>query len=38
LPQLRVPFLFTTSIGPSEVDTLASGLLTEIAALSELPL
>jgi len=37
LPQLRMPFLFTASIGPAEVDQLARRMLAEIAALSELP-
>ena len=37
LPQLRVPFLFTAAIGPAEVDSLAHGLLAEIATLTELP-
>ncbi|MGH9209474.1 MAG: ArsA family ATPase [Acidimicrobiales bacterium] len=38
LPQLRVPFLFTASVGPVEVDELAQVMLSEIAALSGLPL
>lgn len=38
LPQLRMPFLFTASIGPAEVDELARVLLAEITVLSELPL
>jgi anion-transporting ArsA/GET3 family ATPase len=37
LPQLRMPFLFTASVGPSEVDVLARALLSEIADLNELP-
>lgn len=37
LPQLQMPFLFTASIGPEEVDELARALLVQIAALSELP-
>jgi anion-transporting ArsA/GET3 family ATPase len=37
LPQLRLPFLFTTEIGPAEVDQLAATLLAEIGALVELP-
>ena len=37
LPQLRLPFLFTADIGPTEVDLLAHRLLAEIAKLSELP-
>lgn len=35
LPQLRLPFVFTTEIGPVELDLLADRLLTEIAALPE---
>lgn len=35
LPQLRLPFVFTTEIGPVELDFLADRLLTEIAALPE---
>jgi len=34
LPQLRLPFLFTTELGPSEVDVLADALT---AALAEVP-
>ena len=37
LPQLRLPFLFTTDVGPSELDVLARALLAEIDALSGLP-
>lgn len=37
LPQLRLPFLFTTAIGPDGVDTLARALLAGIDALTELP-
>jgi anion-transporting ArsA/GET3 family ATPase len=37
LPQLRMPFLFTASVGPIEIDELARIMLAEIAALSELP-
>ena len=37
LPQLRMPFLFTAAIGPTEVDQLAHALLAQIAALTELP-
>ena len=37
LPQLRLPFLFTTDIGPAELDVLARALLTEIEALTRLP-
>ncbi|HEX6419426.1 MAG TPA: ArsA-related P-loop ATPase [Acidimicrobiales bacterium] len=37
LPQLRLPFLFTTDIGPSELDTLARAMLAEIGSLARLP-
>jgi anion-transporting ArsA/GET3 family ATPase len=37
LPQLRLPFLFTTDIGPTEVEHLARAMLTEIEALAGLP-
>jgi anion-transporting ArsA/GET3 family ATPase len=37
LPQLRLPFLFTTDVGPRELDGLARALLAEIDALSGLP-
>ena len=37
LPQLRLPYLFTTDIGPAELDQLARALLAEIDALSGLP-
>jgi anion-transporting ArsA/GET3 family ATPase len=37
LPQLRLPFLFTTDIGPAELDVLARALLAEIEALTRLP-
>jgi anion-transporting ArsA/GET3 family ATPase len=37
LPQLRLPFLFATEIGPAELDQLARALLAEIDALSGLP-
>jgi hypothetical protein len=33
LPQLRLPFLFTTEIGPTEIDLLARELLDQIGAL-----
>jgi anion-transporting ArsA/GET3 family ATPase len=36
LPQLRLPFLFTAEIGPSELDCLARALLAEIEALDRL--
>jgi hypothetical protein len=38
LPQLRLPFLFTTDIGPRDLDVLAGALLAEIDALAGLPL
>lgn len=38
LPQLRLPFLFTTEIGPVELDDLARALLVEIEAMAGLPL
>jgi anion-transporting ArsA/GET3 family ATPase len=38
LPQLRLPFLFTTEIGPAELDRLARAMLADIDALAELPL
>jgi anion-transporting ArsA/GET3 family ATPase len=37
LPQIRLPFLFTTDIGPAELEALARALLDEIDALSGLP-
>jgi Mrp family chromosome partitioning ATPase len=37
LPQLRLPFLFTTDIGPAELDELAGVLLARIGELAELP-
>jgi anion-transporting ArsA/GET3 family ATPase len=37
LPQIRLPFLFTTDIGPPELEALARALLAEIAVLSGLP-
>jgi anion-transporting ArsA/GET3 family ATPase len=37
LPQIRLPFLFTTDIGPAELETLAGALLDEIESLSGLP-
>jgi Mrp family chromosome partitioning ATPase len=37
LPQLRLPFLFTTDIGPAELDVLAGALLAGIGELAELP-
>jgi anion-transporting ArsA/GET3 family ATPase len=38
LPQLRLPYLFTTEIGPDELDRLARALLAEVDALAGLPL
>ncbi|HKA85539.1 MAG TPA: hypothetical protein VKD21_16830, partial [Acidimicrobiales bacterium] len=38
LPQLRLPFLFTTDIGRRDLDVLAGALLAEIDALAGLPL
>jgi Mrp family chromosome partitioning ATPase len=38
LPQLRLPFLFTTDIGPPDLDVLAHALLAGIDALAGLPL
>jgi hypothetical protein len=38
LPQLRLPYLFTTEIGPGELDRLAQALLAEVDALTGLPL
>jgi hypothetical protein len=35
LPQLRLPFVFTTQIGPTELDALADRLLEQVAALPE---
>lgn len=35
LPQLRLPFLFTTSVGPAEVDALAAALAAEIEKMPE---
>jgi anion-transporting ArsA/GET3 family ATPase len=37
LPQLRLPFLFTTDIGPTELDQLAGALLAGVGELAELP-
>jgi anion-transporting ArsA/GET3 family ATPase len=33
LPQLRLPFLFTTEVGPDEIDTLADALAKEVEGL-----
>jgi hypothetical protein len=38
LPQLRLPLLFTTDIGPPDLDVLAQALLAGVDALAELPL
>jgi anion-transporting ArsA/GET3 family ATPase len=35
LPQLHLPFVFTTQIGPTELELLADRLLAEVAALPE---
>jgi Mrp family chromosome partitioning ATPase len=37
LPQLRLPFLFTTEIGPTEIDVLARALLDQVGALESRP-
>lgn len=37
LPQLRLPFLFTTDIGPADLDVLARAMLAEIEAMAGLP-
>ncbi|HEX6568551.1 MAG TPA: ArsA-related P-loop ATPase [Acidimicrobiales bacterium] len=37
LPQLRLPFVFTTDIGPAELDGLARAMLTEIESLAGAP-
>jgi anion-transporting ArsA/GET3 family ATPase len=38
LPQLRLPFLFTTDIGPADLDVLARAMLAEVEAMAGLPL
>ncbi|MDD9370253.1 MAG: ArsA-related P-loop ATPase [Acidimicrobiales bacterium] len=38
LPQLRLPFVFTTDIGPADLDRLARAMLSEIEAMAGLPL
>jgi anion-transporting ArsA/GET3 family ATPase len=38
LPQLHLPFLFTTEIGPAEIDVLARALLADVESLARLPL
>ena len=35
LPQLRVPFLFTDSIGPPELETLSDALARGVVALPD---
>ena len=35
LPQLRLPFLFTTDLGPADLDTMAESLLAAIRALPD---
>ncbi len=35
LPQLRVPFLFSGSIGPAELETLSDAIVTGVAALPD---
>ena len=37
LPQLPLPFLFTTDIGPAELEALSRALLDEVEALAGLP-
>jgi anion-transporting ArsA/GET3 family ATPase len=37
LPQLRLPFVFTTDVGPAELDVLARALLDQVDVLTELP-
>ncbi|HET6951209.1 MAG TPA: ArsA-related P-loop ATPase [Acidimicrobiales bacterium] len=37
LPQIRLPFVFTTDIGPGELDVLARALLAEVHDLAGLP-
>ena len=38
LPQLRLPFVFTTDIGPADLDVLARAMLAEVEAMAGLPL
>ena len=38
LPQLRLPFVFTTDVGPADLDVLARAMLVEIEAMAGLPL
>ena len=38
LPQLRLPFVFTTDVGPADLDVLARAMLAEIEAMAGLPL
>jgi hypothetical protein len=35
LPQLRLPFLFTTELGPAEVATLAAALGEQLAEVPQ---
>ena len=35
LPQLHLPFLFTTEVGPAEIDVLAHALAASVRALPE---
>jgi anion-transporting ArsA/GET3 family ATPase len=37
LPQLRLPFMFTTEVGPSELEVLARAMLAEIEAMAGVP-
>ncbi|HNH96355.1 MAG TPA: hypothetical protein PLY51_12370, partial [Microthrixaceae bacterium] len=37
LPQLHLPFLFTTDVGPADLDTLADALLEAIRDLPDDP-
>jgi len=37
LPQLELPFLFTTDLGPAEVDTLAAALRSAVESLEAVP-
>jgi dethiobiotin synthetase len=38
LPQIRLPFVFTTDVGPADLDVLARVMLSEIEAMAGLPL
>jgi len=35
LPQLHLPFLFTTDVGPDDIDVLADALIDAIKALPD---